>query len=115
MLALSAERQPRRSMDVTVTQAADCRRAWTLTDLLGRPMGRITEARGPGFMIDPDERAPLAMVELRRGPYSSLDDAMKALERQMHGTCRLAPEEPRADHDHQRALHHQARGLKASS
>src|SRR3954447_9151614 len=24
------------SMDITVAQAADCRRAWTLTDLLGR-------------------------------------------------------------------------------
>jgi hypothetical protein len=29
-------------MDMVVTRAANDRTAWTLTDLLGRPMGRIT-------------------------------------------------------------------------
>ena len=43
-------------MDITVTRAADDRRAWTLTDLLGRPMaieayaeivGRAAPAKEP--------------------------------------------------------------------
>ena len=54
-------------MDITVTRAGDCRNAWTLTDLLGRPMGRITDARGPGFIIDPDERAPYIMASVPLG------------------------------------------------
>src|SRR3982750_4838816 len=62
-----SERRLRLDMDITVTRAADGRRAWTLTDLLGRPLGRITQARGPGFMIDPDKRAPLTMVEVPPG------------------------------------------------
>ena len=80
-------------MDITVTQAADCRRAWTLTDLLGRPMGRITEARGPGFMIDADKCAPATMVAIPPGPYLSLGDALRAVEKYMHGACRHAPEQ----------------------
>src|SRR5689334_7964953 len=61
--------QARPRMDVTVTRAAGYPRAWTLTDLLGRPMGRITEDRGGGFTIDAHERAPRAMAELVEGPY----------------------------------------------
>jgi hypothetical protein len=45
MLSVS-ERRLRLDMDITVTRAVDCRRAWTLTDLLGRPLGRIAQARG---------------------------------------------------------------------
>ena len=95
MLALSAERQPRRSIDITVTQAADCRRAWTLTDLLGRPMGRITEARGPGFMIDADKCALDIMAAIPPGPYLSLDDALRAVERHLRGVCHLTPSQTR--------------------
>jgi len=47
--------------DVTVTRAADCRNDWTLADLLGRPMGRIVKARGPGFTIHPAKRAQRIM------------------------------------------------------
>ena len=47
MLRVS-ERRLRLDMDITVTRAADGRRAWTLTYLLGRPLGGITQARGPG-------------------------------------------------------------------
>jgi len=80
-------------MDITVARAADCRKALTLTDLSGRPLGRITEARGPGFMIEPDKRAPLTMVEIPPGPYASLDDALRVIEKYTHGACRPAPEQ----------------------
>src|SRR3982751_900186 len=38
-------------------------------------MGRITEARGPGFMIDADKCALDIMAAIPPGPYLSLDDA----------------------------------------
>ncbi len=75
-------------MDVTVTRAAYCRNAWTLMDLLGRPMRRIMEARGPGFTIYPAERAHHVMGEIPFGPFASLDDALRALEKRTHGVCR---------------------------
>ena len=62
-------------MDVIVTRAAYGRKAWTLADLLGRPMGHIMEARGPGFTIFPAERAHHLMGEIPFGPFASLDDA----------------------------------------
>ena len=55
-------------MDVIVTRAAYCPKAWTLADLLGRPMGRVVEARGPGFTIYPAERAHHIMGEILFGP-----------------------------------------------
>ena len=73
-------------MDITVTRAADCRNAWTLTDLLGRPVGRITHARGPGFIIEPDERARYIMATVPLGPFGSFEDALKAIEKHLHGS-----------------------------
>jgi len=80
-------------MDITVTQAADCRRAWTLTDLLDRPLGRIIGTRGPGFIIEPDARAPAIMDKVPLGPFASLDDALRAIEKHLHGACRRAPDQ----------------------
>jgi hypothetical protein len=37
------------SVDVTVTRAEDDGQTWTLTDLLGLPMGRITRPALVGF------------------------------------------------------------------
>jgi hypothetical protein len=80
-------------MDITVTRTVGRPRTWTLADLLGRPIGLITEDREGGFMIDADGRAPLAMLEMRPGPYTSLDAAMNAIEKQMRGACRLASDQ----------------------
>src|SRR5829696_8071718 len=66
----------RRRMDVIVTRAAHCRKAWTLADLLGRPMGHIMEARGPGFTIFPAERVHHVLGKMSFGPFASLDDAL---------------------------------------
>ena len=80
-------------MDVIVTRAAYCRKAWTLADLLGRPIGRIVEARGPGFTIFPAERAHYVMGEIPFGPFASLADALRAVEKRTHGVCRCAPDQ----------------------
>ena len=80
-------------MDVTVTRAAGCRRAWTLTDLLGRPLGRIAQARGPGFIIEPHERAYVLMAKVPSGPFASLEDALRAIEKHLHGACHLSPDQ----------------------
>jgi hypothetical protein len=79
-------------MDITVTRAADDRLAWDLTDLLGRPVGRITGA-GHRFVIEPGERAQSSMAGLKAGPYASLDEALTAIETHTRGACRCAPEE----------------------
>src|SRR3954471_9648173 len=44
------------AMDIRVTRAFSVPKAWTLTDLLGRPFGRIAEAPGGQVFIDPNER-----------------------------------------------------------
>jgi hypothetical protein len=79
-------------MDITVTRAADDRLAWDLTDLLGRPVGRITGA-GQQFVIQPDERVCSAMDSVRWGPHPSLDAALAAIEKHSPFVCRRAPEE----------------------
>ena len=77
-------------MDVIVTRAAYSRKAWTLADLLGRPMGHIVEARGPGFTIYPAEPAHHVMGQMPLGPFASLDDALRAVEKRTHGVCHYA-------------------------
>jgi len=80
-------------MDISVTRAADDRRAWTLTDLLGRPMGRIIGTQEPGFIVEPDERAPHIMARLPLGPFASLDEVLSAIEKHLHGVCHCAPDQ----------------------
>jgi hypothetical protein len=90
MLSVS-ERRLRLDMDITVTRAADCRRAWTLTDLLGRPLGSILEEPGRRFFIDPEGRGAALMAKVDRGPHPSLEEALTAIEKHAPCTCRLVP------------------------
>jgi hypothetical protein len=80
-------------MDITVTRVAGHPKTWNLTDLLGRPMGRITQARGPGFIIEPAERASRIMGRVPLGPHASLEDALRAIEKQTQGACHCAPDQ----------------------
>ena len=82
-------------MDITVTRSGNDRTAWTLTDLLGRPVGRITGA-SHRFTIEPDERVRASLIGLKWGPYASLDEALAAIEKHTHSACRRAPEEDEA-------------------
>ena len=73
-------------MDVIVTRSPDGR-AWILTDLLGRPMGAITE-EGGAFSIEALGEAVETMTAVKRGPHRSLDDALAEIERRTRGVCR---------------------------
>ena len=79
-------------MDITVTRAVNDEKAWDLTDLLGRPVGRVAEEPGKRFFIRPDRRAHESMSRANLGPHESLNDAFAAVEKWMHGVCRFAGE-----------------------
>ena len=84
-------------MDITVTPTPErppwVQTAWALTDLLGRPLGSILEEPGSRFFIEPDERAPAIMDKVPLGPFASLDDALRAIEKHLHRACRRAPDQ----------------------
>ena len=73
-------------MDVIVTPIGNSK-AWNLTDLLGRPMGRIAETSA-FFTIHPGGHALETMVGIQHGPFASLDDALAAIEKHTRGVCR---------------------------
>jgi hypothetical protein len=77
-------------LDVIVTPIVDGK-AWSLTDLLGRPMGRITEAFAKQFTIHPDGYARETMAGIEHGSFASLDAALAAIEKHTHGVCRRNP------------------------
>jgi hypothetical protein len=85
-------REAEARLDITVTPTDDGT-AWTLTDLLGRPMGRITEASAQQFTIHPDGHALETMVGIGPGPFASLDAALAAIEKHTRGVCRHHPGE----------------------
>jgi hypothetical protein len=78
-------------MDVTVTRVNDGS-TWTLTDLLGRSMGQVTERQAGAFWIEPKGGAVETMAGLKQGPHPSLDLALAEIETHTRGVCRLAPE-----------------------
>ena len=75
---------------MTVTRAEDDGQTWTLTDLLGRPVGRIQGA-GQRFVVQSDERVRPMMAGVRWGPYASLDEALTEIENRSPFICRRAP------------------------
>jgi hypothetical protein len=79
-------------LDITVTSTDDGR-AWILTDLLGRPIGRITEAPTHQFTIHPEGHALETMVGIEHGPFASLDAALAAIEKHTRGVCRHQPDQ----------------------
>jgi hypothetical protein len=82
-----AVRGPEVVMDV-IMAPTDEGRAWNLTDLLGRPMGRITEASAQQFTVHPAGHAVETMAGIERGPFASLDAALAAIEKHTRGICR---------------------------
>ena len=79
-------------LDVIVTPTDDGR-AWNLTDLLGRPMGRIAEASAQQFTVHPGGHALETMAGIEPGPFASLDAALAAIEKHTRGVCRRSPGE----------------------
>jgi hypothetical protein len=78
-------------LDIMVTHA-ETGAAWTLTDLLGRPMGRVAETATNRFMIEPAGHALETMAGLERGPHPSLDAALAQIETHTRGVCRRGPD-----------------------
>ena len=74
-------------MDVIVTPIGNSK-AWSLTNLLGRPMGRITEASAQQVTIHPEGHARETMAGIEQGPFVSLDAALAAIEKHTRGVCR---------------------------
>jgi hypothetical protein len=79
-------------LDIAVTLADDGN-GWSLTDLLGRSMGRITEASAQQLTIHPDGHALETTVGIGPGPFASLDAALVAIEKHTRGVCRHHPGE----------------------
>jgi hypothetical protein len=83
-------------MDVVVTRAPGGALAWDLTDLLGRSLGQVAEARGRQFFIDLNERGHILMPNANLGPHASLNAALSEIEKHTHGVCRRASDENEA-------------------
>jgi hypothetical protein len=79
-------------LDVIVTPT-DEGRVWNLMDLLGRPMGQITEVSAQQFTIHPEGHALETMAGIEDGPFVSLDAALAAIEKHTRGVCRRNPGE----------------------
>jgi hypothetical protein len=79
-------------LDVIVTPTEESR-AWNLTDLLGRPMGRITEISAQQFTVHPAGYALETMAGIEHGSFASHDAALAAIEKHTRGTCRRSPGE----------------------
>lgn len=82
------------SLDVIVTPTDDGK-AWTLTDRLGRSMGRIAETSDQQLAIYPAGHALETMAGMAHGPYISIDAALAAIEKHTRGICQLHPGEDR--------------------
>jgi hypothetical protein len=79
-------------LDIIVTPTDDGK-AWDLTDLLGRSMGRIAETSDQQLAICPAGQALTTMAGMSHGPHISLDAALAAIEKHTRGVCLLCPGE----------------------
>jgi hypothetical protein len=89
------QNEPREAaVDITVTRIPKMtpwdRNAWPLTDLLGRPLGQITEAPSRQVFIDLNKRGHILMPKANLGPHASLDEALTEIEKHTHGVCHRA-------------------------
>ncbi len=78
-------------MDVVITRAK-AGAAWDLTDLLGRSVRHITEDACHWFIIEPDERTGSIIANVIEGPHTSLDAALREIEKHSPLVCRFARE-----------------------
>ena len=61
---------------------------WTMSDLLGRSMGRIQPDSTERYTIAPEGFASETMKGMPLGPFASVDDALAEIERHTRGVCR---------------------------
>ena len=77
-------------MDVNVNAMSDGK-SWSLTDLLGRDMGRVAQTQPGVFRIQPEGKAIATFAAIVSRSYRSLDDALAAIEEHTRGVCRRGP------------------------
>jgi hypothetical protein len=77
-------------VDVIVTEIPN-EKSWGLTDLLGRDMGFVTEAKAGTFLIHPAGNAVETFAVIVSKQYASLDSALAAIEEHTRGVCRRSP------------------------
>jgi hypothetical protein len=73
-------------MDLLVTKA-EKGQSWLLRDLLGRMSGKVVQ-EAERFTIVPAGPALATMRTMRLHGYSSLDEALMAIETHTRGVCR---------------------------
>lgn len=61
--------------------------SWSLTDLLGRPMGQIVKRDDGQFEIVPMGKALETLETIKRDRFPSLDAALTAIEIHTRGMC----------------------------
>ena len=74
-------------MDILVSTADDGK-SWALTDLLGRPLGRIEQNSPTEFVLHPEGKAVETMAVLNLKAFVSLDEALAGIETHTRGVCR---------------------------
>lgn len=81
-------------MDIVVTPDPD-ETAWMLTDLLGRPMGQVSQDVAGAFRLVTAGQGLETMKAMKHGPFASLDAALAEIERFTRGSCRRVAEPQR--------------------
>ncbi len=82
-------------VDVIVVRSASGT-VWTLTDLLGRPMGQVETGETGLFTVAPAGGAIDTMADMNKGPFASLDLALAEIEKHTRGSCRRDPAQDEA-------------------
>ena len=82
--AKSLEVEGLSQVDVNVKAMPDGK-SWSLTDLLGRDMGRVAETQPGVFRIQPEGNAIATFAAILSRSFRSLDDALAAIEETYSG------------------------------
>lgn len=76
-------------MDTTVRSSLSDR--WNVTDLLERSVCSIARDAADQFWIVQIAAGLQRMHDVRRGPFDAVEEAMDAIEKALHGSCRHGP------------------------
>jgi hypothetical protein len=78
-------------VDVVVMPAKGKSGTWTLSDRLGRRLGKITEISQTLFVIEAESSS--GPLRIATASFPSLDSAMSAIATHMKGECQLSSDD----------------------